>query len=91
VNAIGSNGFRELESMLMTNKTMLYLDIRDNIDLSTYNFSKKILERLRGNINVYRRAAADQYNPMFEAKLLEAYDHVGQNVAPMTTTAEIMD
>jgi hypothetical protein len=33
MNGIGVPGFKEIESLLQTNKTLLYVDIRDNNDV----------------------------------------------------------
>lgn len=76
VNEITHIGLRELESMLITNKTLLYLDIRENTDLENLKFSKKILERLRFNIASYRQKSVEDYNPRYEQKLFEAYTSI---------------
>jgi hypothetical protein len=70
-NCIGAPGFVEIEAMLRTNKALLYVDLRGNSNVESYEFPARILERLRTNITGYKRQSRELYNPVFAQKLLE--------------------
>ena len=76
-NEIKTLGLQEIVSTLYTNKTVLYLDIRGNEEEPPYSFSKVVLSSIANNIVDYKDSCESNYNPIYEAKIIEMYTELG--------------
>ena len=60
-------------SMLRTNKTLLTLDLGENLDTYKSKMTKQILIKLRHNIARYRELTGILYDERYETKLVGMY------------------
>ena len=76
---------------MYTNKTVLYLDIRGNDEEPPYPFSKVVLSSIANNIVEYKESCESNYNPIYEAKIIEMYKEIGSAfVENDTSVSEIV-
>jgi hypothetical protein len=73
MNQMETEGLKEVSSLLDTNKSILLVDTRENIDKPNFLFTRKIIHKLRRNVNIYRNRAGPKYNEKYERRLLELY------------------
>lgn len=74
-NSIGFRGYQEIISLLDSNHTLLYVDVRENAEQGPFNFTRVILSKIRQNIGLYNKEMC-RVGKDWESKLYEIYDSI---------------
>lgn len=74
-NSIGFRGYQELISLLDSNQTLLYVDVRENAEQGPFNFTRLILAKIKHNITLYNQNIC-KLGKDWKSKLYEIYDSI---------------
>jgi hypothetical protein len=86
MNRMNPKGLLEVLSVLNSNRSILLIDSRENLDRVNNTISKKIVRKLRRNINEYRNRAGEKYNDKFERRLLELFGELSMEYISSEST-----